>query len=132
MVATNGKVTTIKRTSEFSHLDNLVNEIYSIEQDLRKAKVELTGLEDSLDLYKFEVEKAIADDATLKNDNQRKAKRLELQNKPDYSQMIANILKAKDKINHLEIELNLSNNRFSVAKLRSRHEIANLERLGDF
>jgi hypothetical protein len=114
MVATNGKVTTIKRTSEFSHLDNLVNEIYSIEQDLRKAKIELTGLEDSLDLYKFEVEKAIADDATLKNDNQRKAKRLELQNKPDYSQMITSIVKAKDKINHLEIELNLSNNRFSV------------------
>jgi FMN phosphatase YigB (HAD superfamily) len=132
MVATNGKVTTIKRTSEFSHLDNLVNEIYSIEQDLRKAKIELTGLEDSLDLYKFEVEKAIASDDTLKNDNQRKAKRLELQNKPDYSQMIANILKAKDKINHLEIELNLSNNRFSVAKLRSRHEIANLSKLGDF
>ena len=132
MVATNGKVTTIKRTSEFSHLDNLVNEIYSIEQDLRKAKIELTGLEDSLDLYKFEVEKAIASDYTLKNDNQRKAKRLELQNKPDYSQMIANILKAKDKINHLEIELNLSNNRFSVAKLRSRHEIANLSKMGDF
>ena len=132
MVATNGKVTTIKRTSEFSHLDNLVNEIYSIEQDLRKAKIELTGLEDSLDLYKFEVEKAIASDDTLKNDNQRKAKRLELQNKPDYSQMIANILKAKDKINHLEIELNLSNNRFSVAKLRSRFEIANLSKLGDF
>jgi hypothetical protein len=132
MVATNGKVTTIKRTSEFSHLDNLVNEIYSIEQDLRKAKIELTGLEDSLDLYKFEVEKAIASDDTLKNDNQRKAKRLELQNKPDYSQMIANILKSKDKINHLEIELNLSNNRFSVAKLRSRHEIANLLKTGDF
>jgi hypothetical protein len=132
MVATNGKVTTIKRTSEFSHLDNLVNEIYSIEQDLRKAKIELTGLEDSLDLYKFEVEKAIADDATLKNDNQRKAKRLELQNKPDYSQMITSIVKAKDKINHLEIELNLSNNRFSVAKLRSRHEIANLSKMGDF
>ena len=132
MVATNGKVTTIKRTSEFSHLDNLVNEIYSIEQDLRKAKIELTGLEDSLDLYKFEVEKAIASDDTLKNDNQRKAKRLELHNKPDYSQMIANILKAKDKINHLEIELNLSNNRFSVAKLRSRHEIANLSKMGDF
>ena len=132
MVATNGKVTTIKRTSEFSHLDNLVNEIYSIEQDLRKAKVELTGLEDSLDLYKFEVEKAIADDDTLKNDNQRKAKRLELQNKPDYSQMITSIVKAKDKINHLEIELNLSNNRFSVAKLRSRHEIANMLKTGDF
>jgi FMN phosphatase YigB (HAD superfamily) len=132
MVATNGKVTTIKRTSEFSHLDNLVNEIYSIEQDLRKAKIELTGLEDSLDLYKFEVEKAIASDDTLKNDNQRKAKRLELQNKPDYSQMIASIVKAKDKINHLEIELNLSNNRFSVAKLRSRHEIANLSKMGDF
>ena len=132
MVATNGKVTTIKRTSEFSHLDNLVNEIYSIEQDLRKAKIELTGLEDSLDLYKFEVEKAIASDDTLKNDNQRKAKRLELQNKPDYSQMIANILKSKDKINHLEIELNLSNNRFSVAKLRSRNEIANMLKTGDF
>ena len=132
MVTTNGKITTIKRTSEFSHLDNLVSEIYSIEQNLRKAKIELTGLEDSLDLYKFEVEKAIASDDTLKNDNQRKAKRLELQNKPDYSQMIANILKAKDKINHLEIELNLSNNRFSVAKLRSRFEIANLSKLGDF
>jgi hypothetical protein len=132
MVTTNGKVTTIKRTSEFSHLDNLVNEIYSIEQDLRKAKIELTGLEDSLDLYKFEVEKAIASDDTLKNDNQRKAKRLELQNKPDYSQMITSIVKAKDKINHLEIELNLSNNRFSVAKLRSRHEIANLLKTGDF
>jgi hypothetical protein len=43
-----------------------------------KAKIELAGLEDSLDLYKFEVEKAIASDDTLKNDNQRKAKRLEL------------------------------------------------------
>ena len=92
----------------FTLLDFRLNGKSQIEQDLRKAKVELTGLEDSLDLYKFEVEKAIADDATLKNDNQRKAKRLELQNKPDYSQMVANILKAKDKINHLEIELNLS------------------------
>jgi hypothetical protein len=132
MVATNGKVTKINRPSEFSQLEKLVNEIYSIEKDLRTAKIELAGLEDSMDLYKFEVEKAIASDDTLKNDNQRKAKRLELQNKPDYSQMIANILKAKDKINHLEIELNLSNNRFSVAKLRSRHEIANLSKMGDF
>jgi hypothetical protein len=46
--------------------------------------------------------------------------------------MITSIVKAKDKINHLEIELNLSNNRFSVAKLRSRHEIANLLKTGDF
>lgn len=132
MVATNGKVTKINRTSEFSQLDNLVDEIYSIEKDLRTAKIELAGLEDSMDLYKFEVEKAIASDETLKNDTQRKAKRLELQNKPDYSQMITSIVKAKDKINHLEIELNLSNNRFSVAKLRSRYEIANLQKLGDF
>ena len=132
MIATNGKITKINCPSEFSNLENLVNKIYSLEQDLRTAKIELAGLEDSMDLYKFEVEKAIASDDTLKNDNQRKAKRLELQNKPDYSQMITSIVKAKDKINHLEIELNLSNNRFSVAKLRSRHEIANLERLGDF
>ena len=132
MVATNAKKLKVVENDQFSRLESMTSEIYSIEQDLRKAKIELTGLEDSLDLYKFEVEKAIASDDTLKNDNQRKAKRLELQNKPDYSQMIANILKAKDKINHLEIELNLSNNRFSVAKLRSRFEIANLLKLRDF
>ena len=132
MIATNGKITKINCPSEFSNRENLVNKIYSLEQDLRTAKIELACLEDSMDLYKFEVEKAIASDDTLKNDNQRKAKRLELQNKPDYSQMITSIVKAKDKINHLEIELNLSNNRFSVAKLRSRHEIANLLKTGDF
>ena len=110
----------------------MTDKIYGLEQSLRMAKIELAGLEDSLDLYKLEVEKAIASDETLKNDTQRKAKRLELQLKSDYSQMVSDILKAKDKISNLEIELNLVNNRFSVAKLRSRFEIANLLKLGDF
>lgn len=130
MVATNGKKQT--NIDQFSTLDSMTDKIYGLEQSLRMAKIELAGLEDSLDLYKLEVEKAIASDETLKNDTQRKAKRLELQLKSDYSQMVSDILKAKDKISNLEIELNLVNNRFSVAKLRSRFEIANLLKLGDF
>ena len=89
-------------------------------------------MEGSIDLYKLDIEKAIASDDTLKNDTQRKAKRLELQLKADYNQMISDILKSKDKISNLEIELNLANNRFSVAKLRSRFEIANLLQTMDF
>ena len=92
----------------------------------------LNCLEGSIDLYKLDIEKAIASDDTLKNDTQRKAKRLELQLKADYNQMISDILKSKDKISNLEIELNLANNRFSVAKLRSRFEIANLLQTMDF
>ena len=132
MVSTNGKNTKAIASDQFSNLDSMAEKIYGIEQHLRLAKIELSGLEGSIDLYKLDIEKAIASDDTLKNDTQRKAKRLELQLKADYNQMISDILKSKDKISSLEIELNLANNRFSVAKLRSRFEIANLLQTMDF
>lgn len=132
MVSTNGKNTKAIASDQFSNLDSMAEKIYGLEQHLRLAKIELCGLEGSIDLYKLDIEKAIASDDTLKNDTQRKAKRLELQLKADYNQMISDILKSKDKISSLEIELNLANNRFSVAKLRSRFEIANLLKTMDF
>jgi hypothetical protein len=46
MVASNAKKLKVVENDQFSRLESMTSEIYSIEQDLRKAKIELTGLED--------------------------------------------------------------------------------------
>ncbi len=69
----------------------------------------------------------IAFNKELKNEQQRKTKRLELKQEPDYLQVKAALIEATEKRDKTVIQLNLLRNQFSVAKLEARQAIANLE-----
>jgi hypothetical protein len=74
-----------------------------------------------------EIETAIASDSQLKNEQHRKAKRLELQQQPDYLAAKSSLKEAKEQQARLAIKLNLLRNEFSVMKLEYRMQIASLE-----
>jgi hypothetical protein len=74
-----------------------------------------------------EIETAIASDKALKNDQNRQAKRLEMQQQPDYLEVKVNLKAAKEDRDRALIKLNLLRNQFLVAKLEYRMQIAQLE-----
>ena len=74
-----------------------------------------------------EIETAIAFDSQLKNEQHRKAKRLEIQQQPDYLAAKSSLKAAKEQQVRLAIKLNLLRNQFSVARLEARLQIASLE-----
>ncbi len=88
-----------------------------IEQNIRR-------LQDILNRLAAEIDTAIAFDNTLKNDAQRKAKRLELMQASDYRRAAANLQMTQDERAEIEIDLNLLRNQFSVLKLQLREAIA--------
>jgi hypothetical protein len=81
----------------------------------------------ALAFIESEIERSIATDSELKNDQQRKAKRLELQSEPSYTEARDSVERAKNKKALAEIALNKIRNEFSVKKLETRREIASLE-----
>lgn len=70
-----------------------------------------------------EIDTAIAFDASLKNDAQRKAKRLELMSAVEYRTAVANLQIAQDQRAELDIDLTLLRNQLSVLKLEKREAI---------
>jgi hypothetical protein len=74
------------------------------------------------------IEKAIARDESLKNEQQRKACRIEAQRSEDYVILQSELKDLKFQQGEKEIELTRLRNEFSVAKLEARLEIAQLER----
>jgi hypothetical protein len=75
-----------------------------------------------------EIDSAIAFDATLKNDAQRKAKRQQLLDEhPNYWEQQEILGQARAKRESVFIELCLRRNEFSVLKLERREAIARLE-----
>lgn len=88
----------------------------------------LIGLAESVKIFEAEIDKAIAFDLTLKNDAQRKAKRIELQQTDgDYYSASRLFKETKEKRELLAIELELVRNQFSILKLEKREAIAHLE-----
>ncbi len=74
-----------------------------------------------------EIEAEIAGNKELKNEQQRKMKRLELQQEPDYLDRKCQLKKIKEQLDRENIKLNLLRNQFTVAKLEARKAIADLE-----
>jgi hypothetical protein len=103
------------------------NAIETAERALLKADRELDLAIQALAFAESEIERAIATDPDLKNDQQRKAKRLDLQGEPSYSESRDSVARAKNKKALAEIKLNKFRNEFTVRKLELRREIANLE-----
>jgi len=81
-------------------------------------------LQEIVNRYTADIDAQIAFDTDLRNDAQRKAKRIELMRSPDRQRAWANLQMAQDRRAEIEIDLNLLRNQFSVLKLEMREAIA--------
>lgn len=94
------------------------------QRQLLQTEQHIRRLQDIINRLAAEIDTAIAFDSELKNDAQRKAKRLELMSAPDYRRAAANLQITQDEWAEIEIDLNLLRNQFSVLKLQLREAIA--------
>ncbi|MEG3440163.1 hypothetical protein V0288_23740 [Pannus brasiliensis CCIBt3594] len=101
--------------------------IATAERDLLNRDQDLDVAIQALAFIESEIERAIAEDPELKNDQQRKAKRLEMQGDRSYTEARDSVKRAKHKKGLAEIKVNKTRNEFIVKKLEFRREIANLE-----
>ena len=111
-----------------------MNNLNQFPLKIAEAETQILGLDRQVSIYKEqlsfmdgEIETAIALNKELKNEQQRKTKRLELKQEPDYLQAKAALTEATEKRDREVIQLNLLRNQFSVAKLEARQAIANFE-----
>lgn len=101
--------------------------IAQAEEALLTAMIDVEVQTELLGFMDGEIELTIASNEGLKNEQQRKAKRLELQQQPDYLQVLLSLKEAKKDRERLQIKLNFLRNEFSVTKLEERKAIASLE-----
>lgn len=101
--------------------------IACLEESLLQASLNVEIYSEQLSFMDADIEAVIASDNALKNEQNRKAKRLEMQQQPDCLEVKANLKAAKEERSRLAIRLNLLHNQFSVAKLEARLQIAQLE-----
>ncbi len=109
------------------HLKEYPSKIAEVEILILSLDREVNIYKEQLSFMDADIEAAIASDKELKNEQQRKTKRLELRQEPDYLQVKAALTEATEKRDFELIQLNLLRNQFSVAKLETRQAIANLE-----
>ncbi|GAB4377990.1 MAG: hypothetical protein Kow00121_28940 [Elainellaceae cyanobacterium] len=94
------------------------------QRELLQTDQRIRRLKDVLDRLTAEIDTTIAFDAELRNDAQRKAKRLDLMKSGEYRKAVANFQIAQDERAALEIDLALLRNQFSVLKLEKREAIS--------
>jgi hypothetical protein len=94
------------------------------QRELLQAEQHIRRLQDVVNRLTAEIDTTIAFDTELRNDAQRKAKRLELMKAGEYRKAATNLQIAQDRRAELEIDLGLLRNQFSVLKLELRESIA--------
>lgn len=99
-------------------------EIAEKQRQLLRIEQHIRRLQEIVNRLTAEIDTEIAFDSDLKNDAQRKAKRLELMSTAEYRKAVANLLMAQDERAEIEIDVNLLRNQFSVLKLQLRETIA--------
>lgn len=95
-------------------------ELLQVEQHIRRSQ-------DILNRLTAEIDTNIAFDSELRNDAQRKAKRLELMKSGEYRKAATQLQIVQDQHAEIEIDLTLLRNQFSVLKLELREAIASRE-----
>ncbi|PPS41931.1 hypothetical protein [Chroococcidiopsis sp. TS-821] len=104
------------------------NAIARIQRQILDTDQHLIGLTEGVKIFEAEIDKAIAFDTSLKNEAQRKARRIELQQTDGNSYAASRLLReTKEKREILAIELELLRNQFAILKLEKREAIARLE-----
>jgi multidrug resistance efflux pump len=101
--------------------------IAKLERRLLRKKKSIRRCQAHLDQMLAMFEQAIAGDLDLKNDQHRKARRLELINSKGYQTAQSVLETYQDSLAALEINLQLLRSSFSVAKLEKRETIAHAE-----
>lgn len=101
--------------------------IACLEESLLQASLDIEIYSEQLSFMDADIEAAIASDSSLKNEQMRKARRLEMQQDQDYLDIKSRLKDAKLQRDRHSIQLNLLKNEFSVAKLEARTAIASLE-----
>ncbi|MCU0568694.1 MAG: hypothetical protein MUF49_19115 [Oculatellaceae cyanobacterium Prado106] len=97
------------------------------QRELLQTEQQIRRLQDVVNHLTAGVDTAIAFDTELRNDAQRKARRLELMASPDYRRALNNLLMAQDRRTEIDIDLNLLRNQFSALKLEMRESITRRE-----
>jgi hypothetical protein len=97
------------------------------QRSLLREEQHVRRLQEVLNRITAEVDTQIAFDPDLRNDAQRKARRIELMKSSEYQKAVINLQMAQDRRAELEIDLNLLRNQFSVMKLEIRDAIASRE-----
>lgn len=110
------------------NLNEYPQEIAKLQRSILEVDQNLIGLAESVKIFEAEIDKEIAFDALLKNDSQRKARRIELQQiDGDFYQASRRLLQIREKRELLAIDLELLRNRFAITKLEKREAIAQME-----
>jgi hypothetical protein len=110
------------------HLNQFPLKISEVETKILNLDRQVNIYKEQLSFMDADIEVAIAlSQELLKNEQQRKTKRLELKQEPDYLQTKSQLTKVTEKRDKALIELNLLRNQFSVAKLEIRQAIAKYE-----
>jgi|GEM_PF-4546167 len=100
----------------------------TLERRLVTLNQTLITLTESITFFASEIDKQFTFNKDLKNEPQRKAKRIELQQKnTDYYQASRQLKEAQAQRNLLQVELNQCRNEFSVTKLMYRRQTLELE-----
>jgi hypothetical protein len=102
--------------------------IAKLQRQTLKLDQRLCTLRESVAFCLSAIDRQIAFDQSLKNDAQRKAKRVELmESDSDYIQALLELRQAEDRKAELDIDLQLLRNQFSLLKLERREAIAAME-----
>ena len=100
-------------------LQRLSESLLKVEIEIRKYRAKVDGLTSEIDL-------AIAQDSSLRNEQQRKAKRSELLQSEEYQTALAYLREAQDDYQRLKIKRQHAVDQFAVAKLMAQEHIAGL------
>lgn len=111
----------------FEDLRDYPQAIHDLQMKIWRLDSKIVQAQRDLDIYTANIEQAIATDPELKNDQQRKAKRLELMQDSKYVVLSDALTDGTRRRSKLEIELQLKRNEFSVRKLEYRDHIATKE-----
>jgi hypothetical protein len=109
-------------------LNEYPNAIAKLSRKLNRMDIEVRHCQNLLEQANTQIERTIATDLDLKNDQQRKAKRLELMAEPIYSQTASTLQTEQTKRDLTAIDLQLLRDNFRIATLEFRHTIAVMER----
>jgi hypothetical protein len=109
------------------NLRNYPTAIAKLERKLHRLDVEIRHHQNWVERLTTQIERAIATDPELKNDQQRKARRLELTEQAEYVQAIDALQTAQDGRTLLSIDLQLLRDHFRVALLETRQAVAQIE-----
>jgi hypothetical protein len=102
--------------------------IAQVQRQLLKRTQQLRTLQEGLAFCLSAIDRQVAFDQGLKNDNQRKARRAELmESDSDYIRALLELRQVEDDRAELEIDLQLLQSQLALLKLERRDAIARLE-----